>query len=1285
MAVVGSRIEVAVSALSKLFPSLQFSTNVIEFYKYSPWRGGPQVPDREKYGIPVLAERSWTELFRSIPVTARGETALDILVGSIQSPDDVEPEEEFLKHYAVREGKTGVDDFVRARGREESQVYGDLPLRHWAALLLTLAESTGHTPLGVDFMNAFVKQFGDPFHQSTRDLARVEDETMCVTIMLVFEVAVSESLQEFNLVFRLREEALSHTIEVGAHHVDLFEIVRELFLLLLPHPKRICNMLRATYSWFVKSWGVAAADITLLTSTASDDRNAKDVSYERFVTVRNPYRGLILGSTFHRESLKANLLKLREAEQYASRLTSVPLALRQFSTLLKDTYELPFNPVERGHMLLASLLLSIQVISGYGRAWVKNEGDDPSRLLSPSPRNYVHRLSRGTEELFYRAYHEARTHGFDIIPPEEMYSSLLRLAKNTSSGFTTTVQVQKTYGPKAERRSQMVPITSRQKSLFLLREGHRIYERDMMTVRYDTTSSYQTRGSRDVPIKATRTIYAINVNVLAPQHILTLPLNEYFARAGGPTHPSAAEIGGKVIIGDLEATGSRVVDAADTFRNTGDVTIWTLALDYSNYDTHMGHANFREGMLRGMRQALLGKQDLRYGEWTVEDLIACGYGPGRVDSTLWNGRRAVARMDRKVYDSLPEKDRSPPTRPAFPFRPPGTLPIRSVSCFQPSTTGDVVLVVPWDGSDLASVTTHLSGENSTLVANSLHNMAMGRIIQEELAEKSPHVIEVLSEMYVGDDTLHYTHLLTSDVQKVDAAIQRIFKTVELCGHEASPAKTTYLPFSAEKTQTHAKQGVYIPQDRMMIVSSERRKDIEDVAGYLRAQCTTFITKVSRGFSEELAHLILLFKSALVGYRKMKITIRDAQGRYRTRHFDSDEDGYTLCRIRHPMILYSPLGWGGFGVCPYALNVVLTDELHLDLIQLRDDYAAHALRYEKLLHHPPLWNETNADHSQIRTPTPMGLYSKITRPTVRAVLASPEALSVVRTLPTGGYGPTELSSTMMHSALLKEKRSRTLLATGYEEAYQRDLNRWHPSDTVRISTRGELDASYSKMFHVQIERIPARDSPFPDQNLSPPFYAQKMALGPRFGPRSRMSYVDRIDAILRGDIVMRGVITASVIMRLLEKIGADHATDDLAVIFELLNLEPRIARRLAEYVTADRIRFDSFSLNKHGICGDEFSMSLQVCTDASRSDRIQLPTELTPTERDACILHAEQLRMVMASVTGHDYKISLSARAEHRSAIRAARIRSRTPRQRTVKMAARAARSASLSLAEAQFT
>nr|AHM93472.1 VP1 protein [Tribec virus] len=1283
MAVVEQRITSARNTLRRIFPEQLLSDTKTHYlyYKYSKWKDKDAEERPSLFGIPVLKERDWNDIPRNHQTRPRD--VLDYYYQSQRPINDLQPEEEFLRNYALSNAEQSeVYAFLKHRAQEEMAVYGDLALRHWYALIQQLADDYGHAPLGLACMERFIDDNGSPFHQSTRDLSKISDETYSSSVVLFFEMSINESLHEFNVILRAREAGVSVDTRYGDFTVNRLAVVRELYTLMLAHPKKICNMLRASYSWFVKNWGIAAPELSVLVSEGGDDRNSKDVTYRSWKRIRNPYEGIIQATAFHRASLQANIEKIDDTIAYAATLTGTVAGLPVFRRMMQSTYTTEFDPQDPAHVQLASLLLAVQTMAGYGRAWIVNAGDDPDRMLSPSPGNHVARVAKETEKYFLRAYEEARRHGYDIIPPEDMYSSLLRLAKNTSSGFSTEVEVRKRYGPKAERKAESVKIKSRQKALFLMREGHNIYSREMMQMQYTTPQCYQTRGTRDVPIKATRTIYAINVNVLAPQHILTLPLNEYFARAGGTTHPSSDEIGGKVIIGDLEATGSRVMDAADTFRNTGGVGIWTLALDYSDYDAHMTRHDFRSGMIAGLRQATARHHALRYGEWDVGQLIEAGYGEGRVAHTLWNGKRRVCRMGRAAYEALPQTDREPPADAPFRFRPPGTRPIRTMALVG-NDAADYVLVTPWDGSDLAMVSTHLSGENSTLVANSLHNMAMGRVIQDEVQIQQPATFEVLSEMYVGDDTLHYVRLLTLQAAKIDRAIDVIFRTIELCGHEASAAKTTFAPFSAEKTQTHAKQGIYIPQDRMMIISSERRKEIENVQGYMRAQATTFITKVSRGFSEDLAHRILLVKASLVGYRRFKATMFDGS-KYRRRNFFSAEDGYTLCRILDPTVLYAPCESNGYGVHPFALNVVQTQELHLDSIQLFPAYADLASRGVIRIAFPPPWNETNVDTRLLSTSTPMGLYSKIVRPTVRLALTDPDVGALISQIPLGEYAPDRLSSTMMHSALLKESRARALLAPAYEDSFLEELNKWKPEVTFRPTERSELSSAYAKVLDLHVETRPSPQPLFPDVNLSPGFLAQKRYIGHRTTSRPARTYMDQIDRILRGDIVMRGVITSTVIMALLEKIGFDHDPADLAIIFELLNLEKRVARRLSEFVTGDRLRFDVHALNKRGIGGDEFTMSLDVCTDGSRESRIVFPAEFTVAERDAAALHVEQIQMLCAAHQGRGVRVTLQVRQEHRSALRRMRIKMRTPRMRQIRSAARAIRTASLALAEGQF-
>ncbi|AIT55723.1 VP1 [Mudjinabarry virus] len=1219
------------------------------------------------YGIPIINEASWSELLAEKKID---DVGLKIYEDSQIPLAELEPEEEFLRNYEVveREGEEMLQTYVEMRARNEMQIYGDLPIKIWYAFIESVAVEEKHIPAGLQLMRAFITKYDEPFHQGLRDLSKIDTFKMSYTTPLLFEMCCMESILEFNIKKRMEEEKLKN-LEFGDTPVDPFELLREFFYVCIPHPKKINNTLRSPYSWFVKLWGVAADPIIVLRSHASDDRNSKDVFYEKFSHVKNTYVELFKG-TFYKKSRDDNVKKVEEAIEYSQELGCHDKQLKIFLSMIRKVYETPFYPNKPSNLILASFMLSIQTITGYGRAWTVNKSTDFDKQMKPAKDNYIERVSNYTENNFIKAYDEARAAREEIVMPEELYTSMLRLARNTSSGFSTKVLVKKSFGPSTHKKHELVEVSSRIKALVIFTKGHTVFTPEELNRKYNTVTHYQTKGQREVPIKSTRIIYSINLSILVPQLIVTLPMNEYFARVGGTTSPESKRMGGKIIVGDLEATGSRVMDAGDTFRNSGDPEIFSMAIDYSEYDTHLTRHNFRGGMIRGLRAAMKQYSNLRYEGHTLDELIDFGYGDGRVSMSLWNGKRRVFKIALSEYLRLEDEDRI-----TGDFRPPmGVKPIKSLDTLKKvneNEKGPYILVSPTDGSDLAMIDTHLSGENSTLIANSFHNMAIGTIIQEEVRRKFPDEIAFLSEQYVGDDTILYTKLHTRDSKKVNELIEIVFDVVKKCGHEASESKTMMTPFSVEKTQTHAKQGVYVPQDRMMIISSERRKDIEDVQGYVRSQVQTMITKVSRGFSHELANWILMLKSTFIGAWKLKRTIL-CEDVYRDRKFDDDkEDGYTLVTIRNPLSLYLPLSWNGFGAHFAALNVVMSDEIFLDsmmMSKLRDEMNNLVPLAGKLL---PLWNETEADKRQIMPETKMSFFQKMARPAVRIALTTPEILEVVEQLPLGDYGPNRISRTMMHSALLKEATARSLLVSGYELEYQQKLNGWkeQPVYFNLNEESGYITSNYAKMFDVYFENdIVEEPYVFPDQNLSPQFYIQKAIIGPRRSDRIRMSYIDRIDAILRKDVVMRGFLTANTIINVLEKVGLSHTSVDLTTLFTLMNIETKVAEELAQYLTSERVKFDALKLLKRGMIGDEFCMSLNVSTQEMIDLVLRHPRELTKTEIDAVNLYVSQLTMLRAAIglKRKTIRLTVTPDAKSRYKMRIQRYRTHAPKLKLIK-------------------
>lgn len=419
--------------------------------------------------------------------------AFEIYINSILPWKELDPEEEFLRNYRVSRDKTEVELFIEFRAKNEMQIYGDIPVKVWCCFIMEMSVEFKHTPLGMQVMADFVNRFDSPFHQGNRDLSNLEDFRVAYTTPLLFEMCCMECILEFNIKMRMCEENIT-ALEFGDIKVDPIGLLREFFILCLPHPKKINNMLRAPYSWFVKMWGVGADPIVVLYSAAGDDRNSKDVFYDKFRTEHNRYKNLFR-SAFYNESRRMNEEKVQEAIKYSQKLGSHERGLPIFEKMLKSVYTTPFHPHKSTNIILASFLLSIQTITGYGRAWVKNTSTDFEKQLKPQSSNLVQDVSDLTREYFKQAYNEARERREEIVKPEDLYTSMLRLARNTSSGFSTEIHVKKRFGPRLRER-ELIKITSRIKALVIFTKGHVVFTDEELRKKYNSVELYQTRIKR---------------------------------------------------------------------------------------------------------------------------------------------------------------------------------------------------------------------------------------------------------------------------------------------------------------------------------------------------------------------------------------------------------------------------------------------------------------------------------------------------------------------------------------------------------------------------------------------------------------------------------------------------------------------------------------------------------------------------------------------------------------------------------------------------------------------
>ncbi|AAG34363.1 putative RNA-dependent RNA polymerase VP1 [St Croix River virus] len=1184
------------------------------------------------FGHPVVVERTWEEISRDVPFNTKGKLALRIFLSSIQHPDTFQPEEEFLRHYRLIPDHP-FTSFIRFREGRESATFGDLPLRHWFHLLTSLANERRIAPLGLSLLKELIEHLGGPpIGQDTRSLDHVENLTEYSGISLLVEEALTEALLEINLVDREREIG---SLTLGSRKFPALQILHEHFLVCLPHPKHINNRLRSSYSWFVKMFSVCHPNPIVLRSHAGSDMNSKNVTYQGFSRVVNTFGPTLLQIKYLSHAKDLNLQAIREAVEYSNSLSDASLSLPSFTSFYTDMFTSEFNPTDEGQVFSLSFLLQIQTMSGYGRAWVINRSENLEEMMHPASDNYIDKVCEYTQLYVFRSYEQAFANGFHPVRASEMYHSLTSLAKNTSAGMDVHFQVRKTFS----RREAWRRVKSKQKSLALLHYGHLFFTPDELRRTYNTPDSCQTKGARDVPVKPTREVYSIVMPTIAQQYLVTNPLNRYLSYAEtsdssepftrGTTHPSDTRVAGKVIIGALEATGSRVMDGSDVFRGTSDPSHLILALDMSNFDKHMTPYNFRKGEIDGMVRALSrfdGDPAFDYGDGVFPAQMAkFAYADGKIVGSLWNGNRRVYRARGPVPDEL--IDAKPKFRP-----PPGVFSVRSLSDVQLDEEGDVLVSVG-DGSDLATIYTHLSGENSTLVANSLHNMAIGRVIQDVLFQRFGDDVTFVSEMYVGDDTLAYLHFRTPSVSVVDEAISLVFQTVEKCGHVASPAKTTLCPLSTEKTQTHAKQGVYIPQDRMMVISSERKKTIESVSAFFSSLVQKYVTKVSRGFSHDLAVDILLFTSALIGYRKLKAVIADG-GTFLKRPLRGPTAGYSTIIVRDPICAFVPKEMGGFGLSPTAINLISTPELLVDLRRTN----LHSWFFEHLmpcLERPfyPMWDESHPDPSLIQIDVQARAFSKYVRATPATFLSQPNLRKAIDMLPLQRMGPYDLMHNMTKQAVLKDQSARSLLAPAYErDVFIGNLISLSPPRELLLSdSDGAIHTLISLLYDILLTPLPPQRHYYPDITLSPIFKLQREAFGVRSSAAVQVSFMDKIDRILSRDSVMRGLITSEHILAIIQQLGLALPQDQYLFIFLLLNLDENVASSLASLVVDGKLRFDHTLIARGGICGDEFSMSLDVLTHSFQQSSFSCSRMLTSGEQSCLLLAASQTSMLRATL------------------------------------------------------
>lgn len=215
---------------------------------------------------------------------------------------------------------------------------------------------------------------------------------------------------------------------------------------------------------------------------------------------------------------------------------------------------------------------------------------------------------------------------------------------------------------------------------------------------------------------------------MAANNAVVSHLLRYGISSLGSYHPSDDDFAAAISSGFDESVGSRIIDDLDLVQYSGNPELFIVGVDYVEYDSHCTWKNFREPMISTLKDIFKDEKTTFAGR-TRSELVDKAYGPARLHGTLWDVKRRVVRARKDKIDDLMKPadgaaaSRAPPLKAA----PPGVRGICSDVKDVEDSSGDI-LICSTEGHNFNVLNSHGSGELTTLLFNSVHNLAIGDVI-----------------------------------------------------------------------------------------------------------------------------------------------------------------------------------------------------------------------------------------------------------------------------------------------------------------------------------------------------------------------------------------------------------------------------------------------------------------------------------------------------------------------------------------------------------------------------
>lgn len=209
------------------------------------------------------------------------------------------------------------------------------------------------------------------------------------------------------------------------------------------------------------------------------------------------------------------------------------------------------------------------------------------------------------KNLMVRIHREALDHRIMPVTPEDWRRISFGYFKSTGASEAVKIPID----------GKTVKVNT--KAAVGVIRGEDIFDKNMDRT-FDTFDTRLSTGSRDVPVRPRRTIFPVPFTVLVTQIACVQHLINYSLLNVGTYEPSSTYMAAQISSGEAEAAGSRILDDIDLVYLSGSRKNLVCTLDFGEYDSHCTYLNFREPIIRGLKECFELDGSLFCGRTRVE-------------------------------------------------------------------------------------------------------------------------------------------------------------------------------------------------------------------------------------------------------------------------------------------------------------------------------------------------------------------------------------------------------------------------------------------------------------------------------------------------------------------------------------------------------------------------------------------------------------------------------------------------------------------------------------------